>query len=115
MLDTCVQCVFLAGANSAHRLASWSRAISSSVVQLRGEPPVATDVPRQLDAISNFGTPPAAREFDGWGRVAGVADPVVSAGTFAQAAMSGVLWVPRVRQDACCSVSKVAAARCGPQ
>src|SRR5262244_1017200 len=112
MLDTCVQCVLLAGANSVHRLASSSRAFSSSAVQLRGVALIPSDVPWQVATISNFGMPsPARREGDVRGRVAGVADPVVSAGTFAQAAMSGVLCAPRVRQDACFSVGKIAASR----
>src|SRR5262245_23901972 len=116
MLDTSVQCVLLSGANCAHRLPSSSRARSSSTVQVLAVVPVASADPRQLDAISNFGTPPAGRrELDGRGRVAGVADPVVSAGTFAQAAMSGLLCAPRVRQEACRSVCKVAASRRLPQ
>src|SRR5262249_41083691 len=116
MLDTWVQCVLFAGSNCVHRVASSSRALSSSPVQSPDAAPIKFDVPRQLVAISKCGNPPGAGcDPDGWGRVAVPADPVVSRTSFAQAAMRGLLCASRARQEACRSVDRTAAARCGPQ
>src|SRR5215216_3871210 len=116
MLDSWVQCVFSVGANSVHRLVSSSWALCSSAVQVPGVAPITSAAPRQLDAMSKLGTPPAARcEVEGRAGVTVLVVPVVSAEIFAQAAMSGLLCVPRVRHDACCSVGKIAGVRRAPQ
>src|SRR5262245_5361826 len=116
MLDTWVQCVFSAGLNWVHRLASSSRAFSSSAMQVRGVAPISFAVPRQLAAILKFGKPRAPRRgTDRWGFVAVLADPVVSTAVFAQAAMIGLLCASRTRQEACRSVGSMAGARRGPQ
>src|SRR4051794_9137162 len=101
MPDNCVQCALSPGANCVHRLASSSRALSSSALQVPGATAITSDAPLQLEAISKFGTPPAAPcGCDVPGRVPAPGGPRTSAEIFAQAAIRGVLCGPRVRHEA---------------
>ena len=111
-----MQRVLSADGNCAQPLASSSRALSSSAVQVAGR----ADHHIRCRAAAGRGDiearHPAGRacEAEGGGVEAEPTVPVTSE-ILAHAATSGVLCAPRVRQDACCSVGKIAAARLAPQ